>query len=197
MGTTEDQLRREAEWQRARMGDTLDAIGDRLSPERMMERRKAAVSQRFRSVKESVMGSPGYREPVTERLRSQASSAVRSAGETVQSAGERIQHAPQAAADQARGNPIAAGIVAFGAGALLATVLPKSQTEQRLVSEAKPQLQSAAEELKDAGRDVAGGAKEHAKDAIDEVKSAGSDATANVRDQVTESARNVRNDTGN
>ena len=56
MGTTEDQLRHEAEMQRERMGDTLEAIGDRLSQERMVERRKAAVSQTFRSMKESVMG---------------------------------------------------------------------------------------------------------------------------------------------
>ena len=69
MGTTEDQLRHEAEMQRGRMGDTLEAIGDRLSPERMVERRKAAVSQTFRNMKESVMGSPGYQEPATERLR--------------------------------------------------------------------------------------------------------------------------------
>jgi hypothetical protein len=178
------------------MGDTLDAIGDRLSPERMVERRKAAVGQRFRAVKESVMGSPGYEEPVTQRLREQAGTAARSAGETVQSAGERVQQAPQMIADQARGNPLAAGVIAFGAGMLFATVLPKSQTEQRLVSEAKPQLQQAAEELKGAGRDVAEGAKEHARDAVDEVKSAGSEATTHVRDQASESAQQIRSNAG-
>ena len=75
MGATEDQLKHDAELQRARMGDTLEAIGDRLSPERMVERRKAAVGQTFRNMKESVMGSPGYQEPATERLRAQAGSA--------------------------------------------------------------------------------------------------------------------------
>jgi hypothetical protein len=177
------------------MGDTLDAIGDRLSPERMVERRKAAVGQRFRSIKDSVMGSPGYREPTSERLRSRAENAVQSASDAVQSATQRVENAPQAVAEQARGNPIAAGIVAFGAGMLLATVLPTSRTEHRIVEEAKPQLQNAAGELKQAGRDVAADAKEHARDAVQEVKAAGADATENVRDQATESAQQVRDTT--
>ena len=156
MGTTEDQLRHEAETQRERMGGTLDAIGDRLSPERMVERRKAAVGQTLRNMKESVMGSPGYHEPATERLRAQAGDARDS---------EHVQQAPQALADQARGNPVAAGIIAFGAGVLLATVLPSSRTEQRVVAEANPQLQQAAQQLKQAGQDVASDARDHAREA--------------------------------
>jgi hypothetical protein len=200
VGATEDalrrenELRREAEIQRTQMGDTLDAIGDRLSPERMVERRKAAVGQRFRRVKDSIMGSPGYREPVTDRLRAQAGGAMQSATETVQSASERVQHAPEALAEQTRGNPFAAGLVAFGAGVLLATVFPSSRTEQRLVGEAKPQLQQAAEQLKGAGRDVAEDARGHAQEALEEVKAAGSEAGTNVREQAVESAENVRSD---
>ena len=117
--------------QRERMGDTLEAIGDRLSPERMVERRKAAVGQTFRNVKESVMGSPGYQEPATDRLRTQAGDVRDAATSAVQNASEHVQQAPQALADQARGNPVAAGIIAFGVGVLLATLLPSSRTEQR------------------------------------------------------------------
>lgn len=196
MGATEDQLKQDAEAQRARMGDTLDAIGDRLSPERMVERRKAAVGRTFRNVKESVMGSPGYKEPATARLLSPASDAVASAASTVQNATAQVQQAPQALAEQARGNPVAAGIIAFGAGVLLATLLPTSRTERRVVEEAKPQLQGAAAELKDAGRDVATGVKDHAREAMDEVKSASSTAGANVRDQAEASAQHVKDDAG-
>jgi hypothetical protein len=187
VGATEDQLRREAEMQRSRMGDTLDAIGDRLSPERMVERRKAAVGQRVRGFKETVMGSPGYEEPVTARLRSQA-------GDTVHSAADRVQNAPHALAEQAQGNPIAAGLIAFGAGVLLATVFPASRTEQRILDDARPQLEGAVDQLKTAGRDVAEGAKDHAREAVEEVKSAGSQATSQVRDQATQSAQQVKGD---
>jgi hypothetical protein len=194
MGATEDQLKHDAERQRARMGDTLEAIGDRLSPERMVERRKAAVGQTFRKMKESVMGSPGYQEPATERLRAQASSARDSASSAVQTASEHMQQAPQALADQARGNPVAAGIVAFGAGALLASLLPTSRTEQRVVEEAKPQVQGAAEQLKAAGRDVASDAADHARDAAEAVKSTGAEAGSHVRDQAEAAAQHVKDD---
>ena len=168
MGATENQLKHDAEVQRARMGDTLEAIGDRLSPERMVERRKAAVGQTFRNMKESVMGSPGYQEP--------------------------MQHAPQALADQARGNPVAAGIIAFGAGVLLATLLPTSRTEQRVVEEAKPQLHGAADQLKAAARDVASDAADHARDAAEAVKSTGTEAGSHVRDQAEAAAQHVKDD---
>ncbi len=197
MGATEDGLRRDAEMQRARMGDTLDAIGDRLSPERIVERRKAAFGQRMRSVKESVMGSPGYREPINERLRAQASGAMQSASDTLHNATDQVQRAPEALAEQARGNPFAAGLIAFGAGLLLATAFPSSRTEQRLMGEAKPQLQQAAGQLKEAGRDVAEDAKTHAQDAVAEVKAAGGEAGANVRDQAQQSAQHVKSDATN
>jgi gas vesicle protein len=176
------------------MGDTLEAIGDRLSPERMVERRKAAVGQKFRSVKEHVMGSPDYSEPATERMRAKAGGVVQSATDAVQTATDQVQHAPQAIADQARGNPVAAGIIAFGAGMLLATVLPSSRTEQRLADEAKPRLQEAGNALKEAGRDLAGDATDHAREAVQEVKAAGSEATSNVRDQTKQSAQQIKDD---
>jgi len=126
VGATENELRRQAGEQRHEMGDTLEAIGDRLSPERIIERRKAAVGQRFRQVKDTVMGSPDYEEPVSERMRERT-------GGMVHSATDAVKGAPGALVDQARGNPIAVGVVAFGAGLLLATVMPKSETETRFM----------------------------------------------------------------
>jgi Protein of unknown function (DUF3618) len=199
VGTTEDELRRDAQGQRERMGETLEAIGDRLSPERIVERRKAAVGQRFRSMKEAVMGSPDYDEldRSSGGLRGRAEGVASSASDALQGATQQVQHAPQAIAAQARGNPLAAGLVAFGLGALFATVLPKTRTEQQLVEEARPQLESAAEELKGVGRAVASDAKERTTSAVAEVKAAGENATESVRDRARESAEHMRDqDTG-
>jgi gas vesicle protein len=185
VGTTEDQLRRQADDQRERMGETLDAIGDRLSPERMIQRRKAAVGQRARRVKDTVMGSPGYVEPVARRMREQAHDAT-----------QAVQHTPEMIAEQTRGNPIAAGLIAFGGGLLLATLMPKSETEQRLVQQAQPQLQQATEQLKEAGREIASDAKEHMQEAATQVKSTGSEAADAVRDQARSSAEEVKANAG-
>jgi gas vesicle protein len=181
VGTTEDQLRRQADQQRERMGDTLDAIGDRLSPERMIERRKAAVGQRARRVKDTVMGSPQYVEPVTRRMHD---------------ATQAVQHTPEMIAEQTRGNPIAAGLIAFGGGLLLATLMPKSETEQRLVQQAEPQLQQATEQLKEAGREIASDAKEHLQEATAEVKETGTEAASAVKDQARTSADEVKANAG-
>jgi len=194
MGATEDQLKQEADLQRSRMGDTLDAIGDRLSPERMVERRKAAVGQKLRSVRETLMGSPDYSEPATLRRRAEAGGAMSSAADALQAAGTQAQQAPKMIADQARGNPVAAGIIAFGTGLLFATLLPQSRTEQRVVEDAKPQLRQVADELKDAGREIASEAKDHAQEAAGEVKSTGADATSKVRNQAGRSAREVKDE---
>ena len=142
MGATEDQLKHDAEMQRERMGDTLEAIGDRLSPERMVERRKAAVGQTFRNMKESVMGSPGYQEPATERLRAQAGCRPR-LGNVGRSATR-----PSTCSRHRRRSRIRLGAIrsrrASSRSARVCCSRPFSRcsrTEQRVVEEAKPQLQ--------------------------------------------------------
>ena len=167
MGATEDQLRRDAQLQREQMGDTLEAIGDRLSPERIVERRKAAVGQRLRSVKEAVMGSPDYDEHGGNGggLLGRAEGVASSAGGAVQTAygtgttsppGDRGTSTRES--DRGRDRRVRLG-------APFATVLPKSKAEQRLVDDARPQLQSAAEELKEVGRAVASDVKERSASA--------------------------------
>ncbi len=180
MGTTEAELRQNAELERARLGTTLEAIGDRLSPERVVERRKAAVGQRFKRMREAVMGSPDYVEPVTNRTTDAARTAA-----------DKVQHAPEMMVEQTRGNPVAAGLIAFGIGALVATAFPKTRAEQHLVETARQSLDSAKDELRSAGRDVAADVREHTKSAAQEVTSAGKKAAQNVAEQTTSSAQNV------
>ena len=181
MGSSEVELKREAQAQRERMSETLEAIGDRVSPERMMERRKAAIGQRARKVRDTVMGSRDYEEPRLTHLREQA-------GNAVSTAADRVQHAPEMVTEQTRGNPLAAGLVAFGAGMLLATLFPETETEHRMLDAAQPQMAAAAEELKGAGRDLAEDAKQHGQEAAAELKNAGSDAAASVTEQLQSTA---------
>jgi hypothetical protein len=206
VGTTEAQLRRDAERDRERMGETLDAIGDRLSPERVVERRKAAVGQGFRRMREAVMGSPGYVEPATQRARQGAQNAASTAADAARegaqnvastaadaarSAAENMRQAPQMLADQTRGNPLAVGVIAFGAGMLVATLFPKTETEQQLIGDARPTIDRAKEELQGTGRELAADMRDHAKDAAQQVGEAGKEAATNVTEQTKSSAQEV------
>ena len=56
MGQTPDQLRRDIEDTRDHLGDTLGAIEDRVSPRAIMDRRRSAMADRWRSMREAVMG---------------------------------------------------------------------------------------------------------------------------------------------
>ena len=194
MGTTEDELRRSAEIDRARMGETLEAIGDRISPERMVERRKAAVGQGFRRMREAVMGSPEYVEPAVQRAQNQAHSAATSTIEGARAVAQSVQHAPEAIAEQTAGNPLAAGLIAFGAGLLAATAFPRTRTEHRLVETAQPHLDKVKDELHDAGQDISGGLRDHAKSALEQTTSAGKDAASTLVGEARESARTVTDD---
>ena len=57
MGQSTYELRRDIEQTRADLGETLDAIGDRVSPGRMIERRKNRMTSGIRSFKDRVMGT--------------------------------------------------------------------------------------------------------------------------------------------
>jgi gas vesicle protein len=185
------------------MGDTLEAIGDRLSPERVVQRRKAALGQGFRRMREAVMGSPDYEEPMMARVRGQAQGAASSAGEAAKSAAsgatemarsaaERVQQAPAMVVEQARGNPLAAGLVAFGAGLLFASAFPKTGAEQQLVDTARPQLDAAKEELRGASRELAADVREQTKSAAHDVASSGREAASQISDEAKSAAQRVK-----
>jgi hypothetical protein len=58
---------------------------------------------------------------------------------------------PQAAGRQAQGNPLAAGLIAFGQGWLVSSLLPASRKERKLASQAtnavSQQVQPLAQQL--------------------------------------------------
>src|SRR4051794_41986204 len=56
VGQSAEELRREIEATRGDLGTTIDAIGDRVSPGRIVERRTNRMRGGIRSVRESVMG---------------------------------------------------------------------------------------------------------------------------------------------
>jgi Protein of unknown function (DUF3618) len=175
MGQSAEELRREIEDTRGDLGDTLDAIGDRLSPGRMIERRKNRLMGGLRDVRERVMGTAD-----------DASSAVGRVGATVGGAAEEavdtVRTAPSALRQQAQGNPLAAGAVSFGVAILLASVFPATATEQQAADRLADKAQPLKGELIDTGKDMADHLKEPARQALDQVKDVAAEGTESVAD---------------
>src|SRR4051812_43055242 len=57
MGQSTEQLRRDIEYTRADMTETVDAIEDRIRPSRAIQRQKNRMSDRWYDVRDRVMGS--------------------------------------------------------------------------------------------------------------------------------------------
>lgn len=194
MGTRADELKSDLERQRMALGYDLEAVGDRVSPSRMVERRSAAVRQGFQRARIRVMGSPdptrsavGSSGPsASERVSDVAGTARERAGDAASTVKEQVTGAPQAVASATEGNPLAVGLIAFGAGLLAASLLPATDREHRLVAE---QVKPALDEVKAEAQTVA-------KEAADHLRPAAEDAAAQVREQAEGAARTVSDQAG-
>jgi ElaB/YqjD/DUF883 family membrane-anchored ribosome-binding protein len=168
----EAEVRMEIDESRERLGQTVDAIGDKVLPGRIIERRKEQTASGLRRLRERLMGTAS------------------SAGDTASSTVDQVRHAPDAIAHRTEGSPLAVGAVAFTVGVLAAALVKPSEPERRAVeklTEAAPELRS---EVEDVGREVVSSAKEHASEAVGEVTSSASESAAAVKSAATEGRKN-------
>jgi hypothetical protein len=86
------------------------------------------------------------------------------------------------------GSPLAAGLVAFGAGMVIAGLIPASQTEAK----AARRVQQTAQEH---GQPVLDEAKAAARDVGEQLKESGAQAASEVRAAAQESASRVKDET--
>jgi hypothetical protein len=155
VGTSPDRIAEDIADTRAELAADVDRLADRTSPKRIVRRRMDRVRERMSGARETVMGRA-----------EQTAGAVRSA--------------PEQAMQQAQGNPLAAGLIAFGAGLLAASLLPRSGPEQRAGQQLREQGAELVEPVKQAvtesAQHVAEDLKPQAKQAADEVKQAAQQA---------------------
>jgi len=174
MGQTTEDLRAQIADQRDTLGRDLEAIGDRVSPSRMAQRRKAAVRERWQSTKSRVMGS--------------ADTATNKLSDTASGMGDAVTSVPQRAVDVAEGNPLAVGLVAFGAGLVVATLLPETESEKKLAAKVQPTIEQAASQVGGSAQGAIEQMKPAVQEAVDEVKSSARDSAQQVKDQATDAA---------
>lgn len=186
MGQTADELRSDIEHRRESMSGTVDAIEDRVVPRRIIDRRKQAARGWLGSTRERVMGPPRHLgNRVAEKTESMTSGAQHMA--------EGITEAPTQVMEQTRGAPLIAGGVAFGIGALLALVLPESESEHRMTERMAPQLAAATDAAKEAGTQTLETAKSSTQEAVGELKDSARGHAQQVADQAKTAADEVRN----
>jgi hypothetical protein len=189
MGKSATEVRADIEDTRQDMSETIDAIADRTSPRRIIDRRRRRMSAGWRSARERIMGRA---ETAGGTAGDQARHLSDSARETAGSVVDTARGLPGAVTEQTQGNPIAAGILAFGAGLLVASLVPPSDPEQQLAGTLREQSQPLQDELKQAGQQVVEDVKSTARDGAEQVKQRAADAAGTVQNDVRSSAQEVQ-----
>jgi hypothetical protein len=156
-------------------------------------------------VKEKVMGTtdatPSYTNAYTGQSVGQGTGhstggSVHNAADTVSAklsdAGEAISDAPHQVKTKTQGNPLAAGLIAFGAGMLLSALIPASEKEREAADALKTAAEPMTTELTEAAKDMAQGLKEPAREAMENVKTTATDAAQNVKAEGQTAATDVK-----
>jgi uncharacterized protein YjbJ (UPF0337 family) len=203
MAEEPDRLKQDIANTRASLTRDVDLLAEKTSPAKVAQRRWSAV-------KEKVMGSTEYARQTASDTGSSAVSTVQdkasqvgekasqlseAAGEKAQDAAAAVRNAPQAVVSQAQGNPLAAGIIAFGVGMLAATLIPVSDAEKR----AGQQLKDNSGELTDKVKDIAVEMKDDfsgtVQEAVGQVKETAQDAAQTTKQQAQSSAQDAKEQT--
>lgn len=197
---------------RASLSRDIDELTDKVSPARVVDRRKEAAKGRLGAVRDKVMGSAPDLDAVKSHLPGSdsghgssgaggrasglASNVSGTASDVSGRVGQGASGAVGSLGARAQGNPLAAGLVAFGAGMLLSALLPaiekETQVAAKAVDAAKEHGQPVIDEAKAVGQQLGAELKDSAVESAQQVKDTAQDSVANVKDQGQSSAQTVK-----
>jgi gas vesicle protein len=197
VGEESEQLRQEIDRTRRELGTDVDALTEKVSPKRVVERRVDKTKDAIGGLKERVMGTTS---DVTSSAGDTVSSAAAGLQGGVQNAastvGDTASSTAYAARRKAEGNPLAAGVIAFGLGWLVSSLLPASQKERELAhtvkDQAQPAVQAVGQQAGQALSEVKDNLQEPAQQAAQSVKEAATDAAGTVKDDARSAASDVK-----
>ncbi|MEZ2387925.1 hypothetical protein AB6813_00005, partial [bacterium RCC_150] len=118
---------------------------------------------------------------VKDKVMGAAEDAGDNLGSAMDDAGAAVTDMPRKVVRQAQGSPLAAGLVAFGAGMLLASLIPASEKEQQAATALKDAAQPLTEEVASAAKTVAQGLQDPAREAMENVKATATESAQHLK----------------
>jgi gas vesicle protein len=176
MSDSPDAIRADIERTRQEFGRDVDALADKVTPSKIVQRKTEKVKGAVRSVVDRVMGAAD-----------DAGSSLGDAGSSVASAGRRVTA-------KAEGNPLAVGVMAFAAGLVVAALIPASQKEKELAEDLKDKAQPLVDEATEVAKTIGQDLKEPAQDAVAAVKDEAAGAVETVKEEAVGAAHTVADD---
>jgi len=184
-----EEIQAQIERTRNELSGDVDRLADKVSPSAAVSRQVDKVKGRGTALKDRVLGSADDSSGLRGAGDS-VGSAAGSARDAAGSARDAAAGAPQKVRQQAQGNPLGAGLVAFGIGLVLGSLAPASNAEQQLASAAEGKARQLAEPAKQVGQDMAEQLKPAVQGAVEEVRSTAQDAAQTT----TEQAKSAKDD---
>jgi gas vesicle protein len=106
-----------------------------------------------------------------------------------------VSSAPDVVRQRTEGNPLAAGLIVFGAGWLISSLLPATSAEQRIATTVKDAASEYGQPVAHQAGQAAQGAKdqlgESAQQAAESVRETASDAVSAVKDEAQSATDDV------
>jgi hypothetical protein len=198
-----DLIRRDIERTQRNLSSDVDRLTEKVTPGRIVHRRMNRARRTMTTMRDRVMGSTtgggsapgGAMSTARDKIGEGASSVADSTSSVASSVAQAVEEAPQAVRRGTEGNPLAAGLIAFGAGWLLSSLVPASKAEQQLAEQAKDVAQEygqpVAEHLGHAAEEVRGNMREPAQQAVESVRDTATDAASTVTDEAKHAASDV------
>lgn len=208
-------LRAQIAQTRSNLSRDVNALGEAVSPSNVAKRQAdkvtGSVKDAGRSLKEKIMGSDNDPYDTSPGIGQRAQWAAEDAGDTARdtardaghavadaagSARDAVANTPAMARRKAQGNPLAAGLIALGAGWLLGSLLPGTDKERELAVAAKEQAQEhgqpLVDEAKAAAQEVVEDVRPKAEQAAEELKTSAQEGVDHVKDEASSQTEDVK-----
>ena len=184
---------------KAKATDKVEDLRERVSPKRVLERRTEDLRTRVRRVQASVTGrsddmasGDSRASRGTKAARGQARQVSQRTGRAASSVAEQAKSAPEAIKTTAQGRPVAAALVAFGAGVLIARLMPPTERERQAAARLKEKLEPVKQQAVEVGKSMAGELQQSAQESVEQVKERATKATEQVKQEAQSSAKQVK-----
>jgi hypothetical protein len=200
-----DEIRADIERTRAALSDDVDDLAESVNPKNVAQRQVDKVKEAASNVKDRVMGSDddeysgstvgGVSDKAyaaKDAVADKAYAAKDTVSERASEAGEAVRQTPRRIRRKAQGNPLGAGVIAFGLGMLVSSLIPSTEKEREAVSQLQENLEPLKEKAAEVAKDVGESLKPAAQEAADSVRETAQEGVENVKQEGQSAAQDVK-----
>jgi Protein of unknown function (DUF3618) len=192
-----DEIRADIERTRAALSDNVDDLAESVKPKNVAGRQVGKVKEAASNLKDRVMGpdDDDYSGSAVGTVGDKAYSARDTVSEKASDAREAVRQAPRRMRRKAQGNPLAAGVIAFGLGMLVSSLIPSSEKEREAVSQLQDNLEPVKAKATEVAKDVGESLKPAAQEAAESVRTTAQEGAENVKQEGQSAAADVKDQT--